>query len=207
MPPTKFPNTPKPIVGACSDGFPKPAVSSASEFSEFICFHEPLLAFQSTKAQVPRQFNPAVSNPKPQFQPDVKPDMSQSFFAVYDPWNEDMDHVEHSVNQPHMCSKDPIHVKFPTLCKVGEDPYDPWNSFVCDEEACTPLPRFGTEPKPKHKDRLSTFEPHNQPVLAKAGEDIHDPWNVCEQLYGFNHLQQPTMHSSSSCHVDTRNAL
>ena len=66
---------------------------------------------------------------------------------------------------------------------------------------------FGGESKPKHKDRVPTFEPHNQPVLLKAGDDIHDPWNIREQLHCFHNLQQPTLQSSSSSFVDTRNAL
>ena len=212
MTPTKFPNTPKPIFGSCSDGFPKPIVSSVSESSEVICFHEPLLAFQSNQTvseQVPRQVNQTVSNPKPQFQPDVKPDMTQSFFAVYDPWNEDVDTVDQSMTATsNLVFQDPIPVKVPTLFKVGEDPYDPWNSFVGDVEPFnTPLPCFGGESKPNHKDRVPTVEPHNQPVLLKAGDDIHDPWNIREQLHCPHNLQRPTLQSSSSSFVDTRNAL
>ena len=212
MTPTKFPNTPKPIFGSCSDGFPKPIVSSVSESSEVICFHEPLLAFQSNQTvseQVPRQVNQTVSNPKPQFQPDVKPDMTQSFFAVHDPWNEDVDTVDQSMTATsNLVFQDPIPVKVPTLFKVGEDPYDPWNSFVGDVEPFnTPLPCFGGESKPNHKDRVPTVEPHNQPVLLKAGDDIHDPWNIREQLHCSHNLQRPTLQSSSSSFVDTRNAL
>ena len=175
---TKFPNAPKPIVGACSDGFSKPLVASLSESSEFICFQEPLLVFQPTRtvnAQVPRQVNPTIPNPQPQFQPDVKPDASQPIFVLDDPWSEDVDHVAQSINAPHLCFKDPVPVKFPTLLKVGEEPYDHWNSDVCDLEHCKPLPCFGVEPQPKYKERCSTFEPYNQPILAKAGEDDHDP--------------------------------
>ena len=202
---TKFPNTPKPIFGSCSDGFPKPNVPSVSESSEVICFHEPLLAFQSNQTisePVPRQFNPTVSNLKPQFQPDVKPDMTQSFFALHDPWNEDVDSVDQSMTAPSgVVFRDPIPVKVPTLLKVGDDPFDPWNPPVGDEDYFnTPLPCFGGESKP-------TVEPLNQPVLLKAGDEVHDPWNIREQLLGFNNLQRTTLQYSSSSFVDTRNAL
>ena len=205
----KFPNVPKPIVGACSDGFPKPLRESQSECSEFICFQEPLFAFQPTKtvdAQVPRHVNPNISNPQPQFQPDVKPAVSQPSFVFDDPWSEDVDHVAKSYNTQQLPSKNPLPVKFPTLLKVGEDPYDPWNTDACDFEHCTQLPCFGGESKPKPKERFSTFEPNRQPILTKAGETDHDPWNTWEQLYGVRNPQQ-TMQSSSSKVVDTRNAL
>ena len=205
----KFPNVPKPIVGACSDGFPKPIVACHSECSEYICFQEPLFAFQPTRtvdAQVPRHVNPNISNPQPQFQPDVKPDLSQPSFVLDDPWSEDVDHVTQSSNTPLLPSKKHVPVNFPTLLKVGEDPYDPWNTDACDLEHCTQLPCFGGQPQPKHKERFSTFEPNRQPILAKAGENDHDPWNTCEQLYGVQNLQ-PTMKSFSSNIVDTRNAL
>ena len=169
------------------------------------------LHFSQTKQSVNRYRGRStkVSNPKPQFQPDVKPDMTQSFFAVHDPWNEDVDTVDQSMTATsNLVFQDPIPVKVPTLFKVGEDPYDPWNPYVCDVESGNqPLPCFGGESKPKHKDRVPTFEPHNQPVLLKAGDDIHDPWNIREQLHCFHNLQQPTLQSSSSSFVDTRNAL
>ena len=205
----KFPNVPKPIVGACSDGFPKPLRESQSECSEFICFQEPLFAFQPTKtvdAQVPRSVNPNISNPQPQFQPDVKPAVSQPSFVFDDPWSEDVDHVATSYHTQQLPSKNPFSVKFPTLFKVGEDPYDPWNTDDCDLEHCTQLPCFGGESKPKTTERSSTFEPNRQPSLAKAGETDHDPWNTWEQLYGVRN-PQPTMQSFSSKVVDTRNAL
>ena len=205
----KFPNVPKPIVGACSDGFPKPIVASHSECSEYICFQEPLFAFQPTRtvdAQVPRHVNPNISNPQPQFQPDVKPDLSQPSFVLDDPWSEDVDHVTQSSNTPHLPPKKHVPVNFRTLLKVGEDPYDPWNTDACDLEHCTQLPCFGGQPQPKHKERFSTFEPNRQPILAKAGENDHDPWNTCEQLYGVQNLQ-PTKKSFSSNFVDIRNAL
>ena len=205
----KFPNVPKPIVGACSDGFPKPIVACHSECSEYICFQEPLFAFQPTRtvdAQVPRHVNPNISNPQPQFQPDVKPDLSQPSFVLDDPWSEDVDHVTQSSNTPHLPPKKHVPVNFPTLLKVGEDPYDPWNTDACDLEHCTQLPCFGGQPQPKHKERFSTFEPNRQPILAKAGENDHDPWNTCEQLYGVQNLQ-PTKKSFSSNFVDIRNAL
>ena len=203
----KFPNVPKPIVGACSDGFPKPLRESQSECSEFICFQEPLFAFQPTKtadAQVPSHANPNISNPQPQFQPDVKPSMPQPSFIFEDPWSEDFDYVEKAYHAQQLPSKNPSPVKFPTLFKVGEDPYDPWNIDACDLGQCSELPCFGSECKPK--ERFPTFEPKRQPTLTKVGETDHDPWNTWEQSYEIQNPQQ-TMQSSSSRVVDTRNAL
>ena len=136
---TKFPNAPKPIVGACSDGFPKPVAASVSEYSEFICFHEPLLACQSNptvKPQVLRQVNQTALNPEPKFQTTVKPDLSKPFVDVYDPWNEDVHQMEELVNS-HNCFKGSVPVKVPSLLKVGEDPYDPWNIYECDVDLWT----------------------------------------------------------------------
>ena len=202
MTPTKFPNTPKPIFEPCSDGFPKPYTSSVSEASEVICFHEPMLAFQSNQSvndQVSRQVKQPVSNPKLQFQPVVNRDMPQSVFAMHDPWHEDVDPVPFH---------DPPSVNVPTLLKVGEDPYDPWNPHVCDvEPQSQPVPTFGRHLEPKPTACPPKPEPFNQPVLLKAGEDIHDPWNICEQLHCFYNLQQPTLQSSSCNVVDPRNAL
>ena len=146
MTPTKFPNTPKPILGACSDGFPKPFALSVSESSEVICFNEPLLAFQSynqpVNEQASRQVNQSISNLKPQFQPAVTRDVTQSVFDMHDPWNEVVDTVENSLMSRAPASfPDPPFVKVPTLLKVGEDPYDPWNLHVCDVEPCNqPIP-------------------------------------------------------------------
>ena len=212
MIPTKFPNTPKPIFGSCSDGFPKPFALSVSESSEVICFHEPLLAFQSNQSvneQASRQANQTVSNPKLQFQPAANRDMPQSVFAMHDPWNEDVDTVDRSLKaRSNMSFQDPLFVNVPTLLKVGEDPYDPWNPHVCDVEPCSqPLPHFGGDSEPEQTACPPTLEPLNQPVLLKAGEDIHDPWNICEQLHCLYNLQQPTLQSSSCSFVDPRNAL
>ena len=203
----KFPNVPKPIIGACSDGFPKQLRESQSECSEFICFQEPLIAFQPTTtfdAQVSSHVNPNILNPQPLFQPDVKASMSQPSFVFDDPWSEDFDYVEKSFHAQQLPTKNPSPVKFPTLLKVGEDPYDPWNDEVCDLGQGSQLPCFGSECKPQK--RIPTFEPACQPTLTKAGELDHDPWNTREQLYGtWNH--QPNVQSSSSRVVDTRNAL
>ena len=203
----KFPNVPKPIIGACSDGFPKHSRESQSECSEFICFQEPLIAVQPTTtfdAQVPIHVNPNTLNPQPMFQPDVKHSMSQPSFLFDDPWSEDFDYVEKSFHSQQLPTKNPSPVKFPTLLKVGEDPYDPWNDEVCDLGQGSQLPCFGSACNPQQ--RISTFEPTCHPTLRKAGELDHDPWNTCEQLYGtLNH--QPDVQPSSSRFVDTRNAL
>ena len=206
---TKFPNSPKPIVGACSDGFPKPVAACVSEYSEVICFHEPLLACQSNptvKPQVLRQVNQTALNPEPKFQTTVKPEWSKPFVDVYDPLNEDVHQMEEPVNS-HKCFKGSVPVKVPSLLKVGEDPYDPWNIYECDVDSCGPLPCFGVTPKPNPMDRFSNLEPQTKLVLLKAGDDIHDPWNIREQLPGFHNLNQPTKQSSCSNFVDTRNAL
>ena len=210
---TKFPNTPKPILGACSDGFPKPFAWSGSESSEVICFNEPLLAFQSNNQpvneQASRQVNQSVSNLKPQFQPAVTREVTQSVFDMHDPWNVDVNTVESSMMSRASASfPDPPFVKVPTLLKVGEDPYDPWNLHVCDVEPCNqPIPHFGGDLEPKQTVGQPNLEPSNLPVLLKAGEDIHDPWNVHEQLNGFYNFQQRISQSSSCSHVDPRNAL
>ena len=212
MTPTKFPNTPKPIFGSCSDGFPKPIALSVSESSEVICFHEPLLAFQSNNSvneQASRQVNQTVSNPKLQFEPVANRDMSQSSFVMHDPWNECVDTVEQSLPaQSNMSFQDPPISNVPTLLKVGEDPNDPWNPHVLDVEPCRqPLPHFGGDSEPKQTDCPPTSKPLNKPVLLKAGEDIHDPWNICDQLHRFYNLQQQTLQTSSCSGVDPRNAL
>ena len=168
---TKFPNSPKPIVGACSDGFPKPVAAWVSEYSEVICFHEPLLACQSNptvKPQVLRQVNQTALNPEPKFQTTVKPELSKPFVDVYDPLNEDVHQMEEPVNS-HKCFKGSGPVKVPSLLKVGEDPYDPWNIYECDVDSCGPLPCFGVTPKPNPMELLPTWNHKPNLSFSKQG--------------------------------------
>ena len=195
---TKFPNAPKPIVGACSDGFPKPIVASPSESSEFICFQEPLLAFQPTRtvnAQVPRHVNPTISNLQPQFQPDVRPDASQPIFVLDDPWNEDVDHVAQSINAPQLCFKNPVPVKFPTLLKVREDPYDPWNSDVCDLNIAN---LFLVSVLNPNRSTKNVFQPLNHtinPFSQRQGRMIMIHGTLVNCCMGSIIFNQPCSHS------------
>ena len=203
----KFPNVPKPIIGACSDGFPKHSCESQSECSEFICFQEPLIAVQTTTtfdAQVPSHVNQTTLNPQPMFQPGVKQSMSQPSFLFDDPWSEDFDFVEKSFHLQQLPPKNPLPAKLPTLLKVGEDPFDPWNEEVGDFDQDSQLPCFDKASNPQQW--IPTFEPQNHPTLRKVGELDHDPWNTCEQLNGTLN-RQPNVQTSSSRFVDTRNAL
>ena len=208
----KFPNTPKPSFGSFSDGFPKPHKGSGSEFSEVICFNEPLLACQSNdlvNEQTPVQVSQTIQNRKFRPAPAQIFAVFQPSSVMHDPWSETEEPVSQSLpDNCDMSVQGPSIPNRPTLMKVGEDPYDPWNPCVSVEvphDVNQSIPRFGHDLGRKQTGCFSNTKPLHTPVLSKLGEDPYD------QIQGCLNLEHQTLQTKRPLHihirVDPRNAL